>query len=88
MYKEFEIIEWLDHATYSESSWRSEDNIKELVPVKVITLGFVVSEDKTSVRIAATITDNSSFTGEFLIIKKAIVRRSKIKNPFKSFSND
>ena len=88
MYKEFEVIEWLDHATYSESSWRSEDNIKELVPVKVITLGFVVSEDKTSVRIAATITDNASFTGEFLIIKISIVRRQKVKNPFKAFTHD
>ena len=86
MYKEFEIIEWLDHATYSESHWRTEDSIKELSPVRVVTLGFVVSEDKTSVRVSATITDNASFTGEFLIIKKAIVRRQKIKNPFKAFT--
>jgi len=86
MYKEFEIIEWLDHSTYSESHWRSEDSIKELSPVKVVTLGFVVAEDKTSVRVAATITDNASFTGEFLIIKKAIVQRKKIKNPIKGFS--
>lgn len=79
----FEIIQWLDHCTFTDSKWRSVEDINSLTPIKVITLGFVVSETKDSIRVVGTVSDNEALANEFLILKKAIVRRKKIKNPWK-----
>ena len=86
--KSFEIIEWLDHATYSKSEWRSSDEIKNLSPIHVVTLGFVVAEDKTCIKVASTVSDEGHYASEFLILKKVIIRRKQIKNPWKGWSND
>lgn len=85
-YNKFEIIEWLDHCTYTNTQWRTEDEIKELEPVRVLTLGFVIQEDATSIKIVSTGADNGAMCGDFLILKKAIVRRKKITNPWKDWS--
>ena len=82
----FEIIEWLDHCTFTDSKWRSPEEINSLTPVKVVTLGFVVSETKDALLVVGTAADNEALANEFLILKKAIARRKKIKNPWKGWS--
>jgi hypothetical protein len=86
MLKNFEIIEWLDHCTFTDSKWRSTEDVNSLTPVKVLTLGFVVSEDKTCIRVVSTAGENEALAGEFLILKKAIVRRKRIASPWKGWS--
>jgi hypothetical protein len=76
-----EIIEWLDHAAYSLSEWRDMDEIYNLEPVTVQTVGFVVKETKTYIVVISTFTTARQANNEFCILKGAILRRKKIKNP-------
>lgn len=85
-YSKFEIIEWLDHCSYSDSKWHTEEEIKELEPINFLTLGFVVKETKDAIRIVSTGGRNGQMSGDFLILKKAIVRRKKLQNPWKDWS--
>jgi hypothetical protein len=85
-FKSFEIIEWLDHCTYSESRWRTEEEVTDLEPIRVLTLGFVIGETKNAVKVVSTGAENGHLSGDFLILKKAIVRRKKIKTPWKDWS--
>lgn len=82
---QFEAIEWLDHCTFADNSWRSEQSVKELEPVTVLTLGFVVHETKDWVTVVSTINNSGSLSGEFLILKKVITNRKKIKLPIKGW---
>lgn len=81
----FEVIEWLDHCTYSESRWRDPKEIEDLEPIKVLTLGWVIKETKDKLAVVSTVNTSGSVANEFLILKKAIVRRKKIRTPFKEW---
>lgn len=84
-YQQYEVIEWLDHCTYDKSEWRSEEEVGKLEPIKVITLGFLVKETKESVILASTGTIDGHLGQEFLILKRGIVRRQKVKSPWKAW---
>lgn len=83
---QLEVIEWLDHCTFADNSWRSEQSVKELEPVSVLTLGFVVHETKEWVTVVSTVGNNGAMSGEFLILKKVITQRKKLTLPMKGWT--
>ena len=40
--RRLEAIAWRDHCSYSASGWKSLEDINELAPMTIITVGFVV----------------------------------------------
>ena len=78
-----EIITWLDHATCM--GWYPIEQIRDKAetPLNQVihgqTVGWVIHEDKTRVIVSPTCTEEGMCTDPFSIVKKAIVKREKIK---------
>lgn len=78
-------IEWLDHA--STQGWvhpcdLMDDEDAVLRPIKNMTFGFLIHEDKESVYISHTWTGHGMVADPIVILKALIVKR-QIINPRK-----
>lgn len=66
-------IEWLDHCNYSTSIWRATDEYKELKPLTVQTVGWVVKETKKHIIVVSTLyPEGDKAFGDMCIIKSSI----------------
>lgn len=72
-------VEWIDHVTFVNNSWRRIDEIADLEPSIVETVGWVVSETKKKLVVVATRAEHNDATGEFCIIKGCILKRKRLK---------
>lgn len=80
--RRLEAICWLDHCTYAQAGWKSEQTLKELEPLAVMSVGWVIRETKKHVVLAATIdSQDTNFMGDQCIIKSTIVKRWRLKSP-------
>lgn len=71
-----EHIVWLDHCSFTTNDWHSTP--EELIPLEVITIGWVVKETKKYVIVASTFTEHNQTLGEMCIIKGCIISRKKL----------
>lgn len=77
-----EIIQWADHCSYSRAGWKDFDDLKELTPAVMHSVGWVVQEDnKKLVIMTHTSRENGNGTGEMCIIKSTVQRRWRISDP-------
>ena len=74
-------IEWLDHCSFTDSNWKSRDELETLAPVRVVTVGFLVKDHKDFFIVASTVGDNGQYVGDFCIAKGTIVKVKKIRIP-------
>lgn len=65
-------ITWLDHCKYSNTKWRSKEELSDLTPLIVTTLGWVIKETNDYYILASTKAKGGSYEGEFLILKGTI----------------
>ncbi len=73
-------VSWYDHCTYSESSWRDMEEVRELKPLLVNTLGYLISEDELSITLLSSLQDDQDKgLGEFVILKGTIKERFELK---------
>ena len=80
--RRLEAICWMDHCTYSQAGWKSEQDLTDLEPLAVMSVGWVIKETKLHVIIAATIdSQDKNFQGEQCLIKSTIVKRWRLKSP-------
>jgi hypothetical protein len=78
--KDLVVIEWLDH--YHFPGWNRERPQDPLQPVRLVTVGWIVEEDKDVVLLAET----KAWTGKSGngygqlrgVLKKGIISRSKL----------
>jgi hypothetical protein len=77
-----EIIKWLDHAVTPIAGWQHIPDMMDLQPCTIVSVGWVLREDKDSLLIVPTVdrgygTSMQSTT----IVKKAILKRWKLNDP-------
>jgi len=70
-------ITWLGTATHSQ--WTPAHAIGKLGLSKIETIGFLVNEDKTVVRVAASLSDDGDASDVTVICKGVIIARKKLK---------
>jgi len=70
-----EWIEWYDHSSYSENAWRTHEEFEALGPIRVVSLGFVITENDQSLVIVPHYGENDKGGGEMCILKSDIVVR-------------
>lgn len=69
------LIEWMDSASAAGGgTWKDAEELKELAPVRLRSVGWVLREDKESVVLVGHIAE-SQCSGDLCIPKKAIVKR-------------
>lgn len=74
-----EWIEWYDHSSYSESVWRTIEEFEALGPIRVVSLGFVITENDKSLVIVPHYGENDKGGGEMCILKTDIVVRRPLE---------
>lgn len=74
-------VEWLDSHMPS-SGWKPMDNMDTPVDMPIVTVGFLISQTKTMIRLAASVgdfgTENEQVTGIISIPKCCILRKKEI----------
>ena len=66
-------VKWLDHAAFHFTQWREEEAFEELTPVTVETVGWILRDAEDHIVLVATVANNGSFSGDFLILKNCIL---------------
>lgn len=66
------LIVWDDHTSFTENLWRDFDTLKELSPMEVKTLGYIIKDERDYYVLAAHITDSNVAMGELCIMKANI----------------
>jgi hypothetical protein len=71
-------LTWVDSCAPSDSGWHREGelNLKELT---CETVGWLISEDKTSISVACSVMENETLYGVITIPKVAILSRKTIR---------
>ena len=48
-------IEWIDSSEYEDADWKSEDEVKELTPMRIKSVGILVNEDDLYITLASSV---------------------------------
>ena len=76
---QLEYIKWLDHTAWETAIWNDIDELEELEPVIVHSVGWVIKETPEYIIIVSTIQpENDIVHSEFLILKGAITERTPL----------
>ena len=67
------LVKWLDHT--GDSGWFDNKSLEKIEPVTATTIGWIVSEDKKTLKLADTLLNDDEFGGVTAIIKKTIIDR-------------
>jgi len=67
------IIDWLDHT--GDAGWSTEHEVSNQTPVTARTIGYKIHENKQSIKLADTLTDDDGVGGVTLILKSTIVSK-------------
>lgn len=70
-------IKWIDSCSLSKSGWNPEEDIKQLYPETVHSIGYIFKETKKYITLVAHLGEYHSM-GEICIPKSAIRKRKKI----------
>lgn len=74
------MIEWLDSASLSGGIWRDTDDVAELKPHVIRSVGWVLREDAVSVLLIGHIATHQ-VSGDLSIPKCSIRHRYKLADP-------
>lgn len=74
-----EYVEWLDHASYTEATWRSQEELEELGPILIKSIGYVKHETDQHIILASHCGENDKSLGEMCILKSTIMARRPVK---------
>lgn len=73
-------IDWLDALSLGQKGWKQITEVEALVPCKVVTVGWVVKETKTSIAVVNSITDDGACDGDICIPLKWVTRIQELKS--------
>ena len=81
------IVEWIDSAEYEDADWKSEQELKDLRPMIIKTVGMLVNQDDVYVTIASSINNSdisseAQYGGLISIPKSAIQKMCTISDSF------
>ena len=72
-------ITWFDHCKYSDTRWRSKEEMSSLTPLTVTTVGWIIKETDDHYVLVGTKANNDYYENEFLILKGTI-KKVKVLN--------
>lgn len=82
-YLKLVYVEWLDHASFTESTWREADEYEDLNPATCKTIGWILRETEDMIILVQTIHYSDEFEdkycGEMGILKGAITLMKEIE---------
>lgn len=88
-YDKVACVEWLDSSEYDDADWKSEEEVKELTPMRIKSVGIIVNEDDIYITLASSVNNydldcEAQFGGLITIPKFAIVKQSTFPKSFLS----
>jgi len=80
-------IEWLDSSEYEDADWKSEDEVKELTPMRIKSVGILVNEDDLYITLASSVNNydldcEAQYGGLISIPKCAVLKRLSLPRVF------
>ena len=72
-------VQWVDHCSEAHSGWKDVGIIKELEPIVVETIGFLLKETEDKFVVAGTVTMDNDCTGEMCIERGAVKKYKVLK---------
>ena len=81
------IVKWIDSAEYEDADWKSEQDLKDLRPMIIKTVGMLVNQDDVYITIASSINNSdidseAQYGGLISIPKSAIEKMCTISDSF------
>jgi hypothetical protein len=71
------IVVWKDHT--GDSTWKSEEEVKKEKYILAYSIGYLIHQDKESVKLCNTYTSDEGYGGLDLILKSCIVEMYEIE---------
>ena len=71
-------IEWWDHCSFMEYKWRSLDEISDLAPTLVKSVGWILKETKEYITIVSTLDEGESIACAEMCILKGQIKKKKV----------
>ena len=73
-------IEWIDSSEYDDADWKSEEEVKELTPMRIKSCGILVNEDDIYITLAGSVNNydiecEAQYGGLLSIPKCAVLKR-------------
>lgn len=81
-------VEWLDHCSLSGRTWYDLDEVLDVRPLHIKTVGWVVKETDEYVVLANQATEGEKFSGDICIIKSCVVDRKDLDGPGYEFDDE
>ena len=80
-------LEWIDSAEYEDADWKSEQEVKDLKPMRIKSCGMLLNEDRIYITLAGSINNydiatEAQYGGLISIPKCAIVKRWSFPRSF------
>jgi hypothetical protein len=71
------IVEWVDHASYSQMTWRplrstSESDALDLTPFEVTSVGYIVKDEPDHIVVRPTMCPDGKGLGEMMLLRGSI----------------
>ena len=70
------LVVWLDHT--GESGWQTKKQVKNSKPARVKTIGWLVHEDKDTIKVCNSILKDGDLGGADCILRQCIVKRYEV----------
>ena len=67
------LVKWLDHS--GDAAWFDKVSVKKMKIPVATTIGWLVDEDKKTIKIADTMLEDGSFGGVSHLLKSTIVKQ-------------
>tara|TARA_R110000744_G_scaffold43055_5_gene96797 strand:+ start:455 stop:706 length:252 start_codon:yes stop_codon:yes gene_type:complete len=71
------IVIWKDHT--GDSSWKSAEEISKEKPVTAHSIGYLIHQDKESVKLSNTYTSDKGYGGLDLILRNCIIEMYELE---------
>lgn len=69
------FVLWQDHHSFDRNVWHDPEDLDDIKPLEVKTLGWLIKENKDHVIVAGHLCTEGPFCGEMMILKKNILKR-------------
>lgn len=73
------MIEWRDSAHISPGAWVDGDHVDEIEPCQVLSVGWLVSRDRSRLVLAQSISESGDLCGVFVIPAAMVVRLRRLR---------
>jgi hypothetical protein len=70
-------VTWTDHCHISPGGWVGLDELDDVTPCPVVSVGFLLRRDRETLVLAQSVTDDSA-TGVFVILRSCVKKVKRL----------